>query len=93
MFKGTYTDRFYRAIRDALHAEVASWKCKTLTADDTRALRELWRSVESLEAVSQNEDATQLPKIKNGSRSTECHVTSHFVALQTTVAGVGELNE
>jgi anaerobic magnesium-protoporphyrin IX monomethyl ester cyclase len=93
MFKGTYTDRFYRAIRDALHAEVASWKCKTPTAEDTRTLRELWRVVESLEAVSQNEDATQLPKIKIGSRSAECSVTSHFVSLQTAVAGGGELNE
>jgi radical SAM superfamily enzyme YgiQ (UPF0313 family) len=91
MFKGTYTDKFYRAIRDALHAEVASWKCKTPTGADVNVLRELWRSVESLEAVSQNEDATQLPKIK--SRSTGCSATSHFVSLQTMVADVGELNE
>ena len=26
MFKGAYTDTFYRAVRDALHAEVDSWK-------------------------------------------------------------------
>ncbi|MDQ1405791.1 MAG: anaerobic magnesium-protoporphyrin monomethyl ester cyclase [Acidobacteriaceae bacterium] len=93
MFKGTYTDRFYRAIRDALHAEVVSWKTKIPTNADTNVLRELWRSVESLEAVSQNEDATQLPKVKAGSRSTKCSVSSHFVSLQTTVTGAGEINE
>ena len=91
MFKGTYTDRFYRAIRDALHAEVASWKCKTPTITNAKVLQELWRSVESLEAVSRNDDATQLPKIK--SRSTAYSVSSHFVSLQTVVAGVGEVNE
>jgi anaerobic magnesium-protoporphyrin IX monomethyl ester cyclase len=93
MFKGTYTDRFYRAIRDALHAEVATWKCKSPTTADTNVLRELWRCVESLEAVSRNEDATQLPKIKCGSRSTGFSVESRFVSLQTTVAGGGEINE
>jgi anaerobic magnesium-protoporphyrin IX monomethyl ester cyclase len=93
MFKGRYSDRFYRAIRDALHAEVASWKCETPTIADTNALRELWRSVESLEPVSRNEDATQLPKVKSGSRGTECSVSSHFVSLQTSIAGFGEINE
>jgi len=93
MFKGTYTDKFYRAIRDALHAEVTSWKCETPMTADTHVIRELWRVVDSLEPLSRNEDATQLPKIKSGSRSTECSVSSHFVSLQTMVASGGELNE
>jgi anaerobic magnesium-protoporphyrin IX monomethyl ester cyclase len=93
MFKGTYTDRFYRAIRDALHAEVASWKCKTPTSVDTNVLRELWKCVESLEAVSRNEDATQLPKTKCGSRGTGFSVESGYVSLQTMVASAGDVNE
>jgi radical SAM superfamily enzyme YgiQ (UPF0313 family) len=93
MFKGTYTDRFYRAIRDALHAEVLSWKSKAPTTADANVLREVWRVVESLEAVSQNEDATQLPKIVCGSRSTSFAAKSHFVSLQSVVAGAGEINE
>ena len=93
MFKGTYTDRFYRAIRDALHAEVASWKSKAPTSADTNVLRDLWRLVDSLEAVSRNEDATQLPKIKCGSPSTGFSVESRFVSLQTTISGAGEINE
>jgi anaerobic magnesium-protoporphyrin IX monomethyl ester cyclase len=91
MFKGTYTDKFYRAIRDALHAEVASWK--TPTTANTCEVNELWRVVESLEPVSRNEDATQLPKIKCASRRTGFSVESRFVSLQTTVAGAGEINE
>jgi anaerobic magnesium-protoporphyrin IX monomethyl ester cyclase len=93
MFKGTYTDRFYRAIRDALHAEVTSWRCETPTSADTNVLREHWRTVESLEAVSRNEDATQLPKVNGGSRNSECSVSSRFVSLQATLAHAGEINE
>jgi anaerobic magnesium-protoporphyrin IX monomethyl ester cyclase len=93
MFKGTYTDRFYRAIRDALHAEVTSWRCETPTTTDTNVLRERWRTVESLESVSRNEDATQLPKINGGSRSSECSVSSHFVSVQATLARAEEINE
>ena len=91
MFKGTYTDRFYRAIRDALHAEVANWR--TPRTANTCEVSELWRVVDSLEPVSRNEDATQLPKIKCASRSTGFSVESRFVSLQTTVAGAGEINE
>jgi anaerobic magnesium-protoporphyrin IX monomethyl ester cyclase len=61
MFKGAFTDRFYRAVRDALHAEVESWNLSA-AADDARNLsQELWRRVEALEATSHNPDATNLP--------------------------------
>jgi len=93
MFKGTYTDKFYRAIRDALHAEVATSKCKTSTTADADVVRELWRFVESLEAVSRNEDATQLPKIRCASRSAGFSVESRLVSLQMTSAVAGEVNE
>lgn len=89
MFKGTYTDKLYRAIRDALHAEVASWNYKSPSAADSSAIRQLWTIAESLEAVSRNEDATQLPKVNGGSRSAQFSVKSHFVSLQTAVAPSG----
>jgi hypothetical protein len=93
MFKGTYTDKFYRAIRDALHAEVAGWNCKTPSAAGTNTIRELWTVVESLEAVSRNEDATQLPNIKCGSPSTQFSVKPHFVSLQSAPVRAGEIHE
>lgn len=59
LFQAEYSTNFYRAIRDALHAEVASW------SDDTPHARQrieiLWREVEVLEAA-ERENA------QNGSR-------------------------
>ena len=63
MFKGTYTDRFYRAIRDALHAEVESWR---LGSRQRRPSQK--QSVELVEAggiagaTSRNLDPTELPR-------------------------------
>lgn len=54
IFKGAYSDGFYRAIRDALHAEVSGWQ------GDRRSAREaatLWRGVERMEPASRNPDA------------------------------------
>jgi radical SAM superfamily enzyme YgiQ (UPF0313 family) len=92
MFKGTYTDGFYRAVRDALHAEVESWKCKRPTITQQAELRELWRLVESLEHVSRNHDATELPK-NNCGLGTCLPPDSRFVALQTMAIGAGGIHE
>jgi anaerobic magnesium-protoporphyrin IX monomethyl ester cyclase len=57
MFKGAYTDVFYRAVRDALHSEVDSWKgCGPKKADAGTA----WQRVTELEPISRNSDATEL---------------------------------
>jgi anaerobic magnesium-protoporphyrin IX monomethyl ester cyclase len=62
MFKGAYSDSFYRAIRDALHAEVDSWKLTRASAPrQDGAINELWREIDSLEPISRNSDATTLP--------------------------------
>lgn len=61
MFKGAYTDDFYRLIRDALHFEVTGW-----SADPESAIRaqSLWREIERLEPLSRNHDATELPALE-----------------------------
>jgi anaerobic magnesium-protoporphyrin IX monomethyl ester cyclase len=51
LFGAAYTTEFYRAVRDALHAEVDSWSD---TRPDTAALQRLWRRVSELEPVSHN---------------------------------------
>jgi radical SAM superfamily enzyme YgiQ (UPF0313 family) len=73
MFRGAYTSEFYRAVRDALHAEVESWglregrqfslRDRSASADclDPVNIEELWDRVEHLEQTSRNSDATQLP--------------------------------
>ncbi len=96
MFKGAYTDDFYRTIRDALHAEVDSWKiagtCAPYQGD---AVNDLWRKVDSLEPVSRNSDATQLPDAIPGTPAAAaasagaCH-SEDLVPLRHLTASAGE---
>ena len=58
MFKGAYTDRFYRAVREALHAEVDSWTLKSAALETEDHVGKLWEQVRQLESVSRNKDAT-----------------------------------
>jgi radical SAM superfamily enzyme YgiQ (UPF0313 family) len=57
MFRASYTTNFYRAVRDALHAEVDSWREGSAGHESGERLAELWRRVHELEAVSRQLDA------------------------------------
>ena len=57
MFKAAYTTDFYRAVRDALHAEVNAWQAHYMSHEIKVGLRALWKKVNDLEAVSRNPDA------------------------------------
>lgn len=93
MFKGTYTDKFYRAIRDALHAEVESWRDSAELGERVRQCKELWSAVEALEPVSRNSNPTELPE------GTGCEIVnllslgSHFVSVQAVPSSSGDVNE
>lgn len=52
MFRAAYTTDFYRAVRDALHAEVNSWLSPSAAEVDA-----LWHIVKELEPVSRVADA------------------------------------
>jgi len=52
LFEAEYSTEFYRAVREALHAEVDSWTGSTSQA--TQHVRHLWREVEALEASERN---------------------------------------
>jgi anaerobic magnesium-protoporphyrin IX monomethyl ester cyclase len=56
MFQGTYTGEFYRALHDALHAEVDSWNVRAGGNDR----RELWDRVVQLEKTSHMPNPTRL---------------------------------
>jgi radical SAM superfamily enzyme YgiQ (UPF0313 family) len=58
MFRATYTDEFYLALRDALHAEVNSWHSTPSTANERNRVTGLWRKVNQLEPLTHNADAT-----------------------------------
>ncbi len=68
MFKGTYTDEFYRALHDALHAEVESWDSRSVdhtqgehgcSAGSARAAA-LWKEVLRLEKTCRHAHPTVL---------------------------------
>jgi radical SAM superfamily enzyme YgiQ (UPF0313 family) len=58
MFRASYTDTFYRALRDALHAEVDSWRKPLINSGLFPALDGLWQSVTNLEPLSRNSETT-----------------------------------
>jgi radical SAM superfamily enzyme YgiQ (UPF0313 family) len=58
MFKAAYTDEFYRTLRDALHAEVDSWRATTIAEAACDRVTELWRKVVELEPLTRNADPT-----------------------------------
>ena len=57
MFHAAYTTEFYRAVRDALHAEVDSWHSSAASSASATELKRLWRTVDELEPISKNPDA------------------------------------
>jgi anaerobic magnesium-protoporphyrin IX monomethyl ester cyclase len=60
MFTAAYTTDFYRAVRDALHAEVNSWQEADLSPERDAKVAALWRKVNELEPVSCNPDPSAL---------------------------------
>jgi anaerobic magnesium-protoporphyrin IX monomethyl ester cyclase len=69
MFQGTYTGEFYRALHDALHAEVDSWNGRT----GENHWREQWERVVQLEQTSHMPNPTRIDDFR----------TDGLVQLQT----------
>jgi radical SAM superfamily enzyme YgiQ (UPF0313 family) len=91
MFKGTYTDKFYRAIRDALHLEVEGWRARQSQLGEEVARQ--WQLVESLEPVSRNLDPTELPAFEKEGVTGRLSAAAHFVPLHAVVARTGAVHE
>jgi radical SAM superfamily enzyme YgiQ (UPF0313 family) len=81
MFKGAYTDEFYRAVRDALHVEVNSGN-GTGPRLSRAEVDQLWARLAESERFSRNADATVL----NDSNS---HITADFVSVNRLNAAAG----
>jgi hypothetical protein len=52
MFSGAYTNNFYRALRNALHAEVTSWRAEKVNHDE---IADLWMQVHTMEPHERTE--------------------------------------
>jgi len=62
MFKAAYTTDFYRAVREALHAEVDSWNQPESQDELTARVSMLWRIVDEMEPLHRVPDAFEFPK-------------------------------
>jgi radical SAM superfamily enzyme YgiQ (UPF0313 family) len=86
MFKAAYTSEFYRAVRDALHAEVSSWHAASSTQDAAAHIEELWRKVFELEPLSRNAESTVLPLVNSEGGGT---VHSGFIPVNELITVTG----
>jgi anaerobic magnesium-protoporphyrin IX monomethyl ester cyclase len=57
MFKAAYKTDFYRAVRDALHAEVDSWHESQAPSQTKATINALWQKVNDMESVSRDAEA------------------------------------
>jgi len=64
MFQGAYSNEFYRALHDALHAQVDSWNSSSTSGQKEqhvhRSPEELWKRVMELERTCRNPKPTVL---------------------------------
>jgi radical SAM superfamily enzyme YgiQ (UPF0313 family) len=93
MFKGTYTDKLYRAVRDALHAEVEGWNAAQGSPYQEREVARLWDLVDALEPVSRNARPTELPKIRCITNAPLHSAASLFVPLRAVITSAGGMHE
>lgn len=62
MFKAAYTTDFYRAVREALHAEVDAWKHEEIIGSEMERAAELWRAVDEMEPLHRVADAFEFSR-------------------------------
>ena len=62
MYRAAYKTDFYRAVRDALHAEVDSWRKPPVSGEEQARIDVLWNRVVELEPKSRDADAFVFPK-------------------------------
>jgi radical SAM superfamily enzyme YgiQ (UPF0313 family) len=94
MFQGAYTNEFYRALHDALHAQVDSWNSSPNPRERKEGQTqggpdELWRRVMKLEKTCRNPEPTVLHTFSEGQlaqRQTPIYATS-FDELLNVLAG------
>lgn len=78
MFSAAYQDEFYRALRNALHAEVDSWKDHDLSGHSAD-LASLWQQVYDLEPTTRIPEATTI----HFDETREDRTNQKFVPLQS----------
>ena len=83
MYNGAYTTDLYRAVRDALHAEVDSWSKPRQASEPLSNLETLWIRVSELEPICRNTSSFDLADQK------PAFSPSEFVPIDKLVAARG----
>jgi anaerobic magnesium-protoporphyrin IX monomethyl ester cyclase len=86
MFCAAYQDQFYKALRNALHAEVDSWKSNNLSYHNAD-LASLWQQVYDLEPITRIAEATTI--LFDETREDRNDKT--FVPLQNLTSAAGQI--
>jgi len=60
IFTATYTDDFYHALRDALHAEVSEWSAPVSSQSKINTSKTLWDKVLEMQSRSRNPNILSL---------------------------------
>jgi radical SAM superfamily enzyme YgiQ (UPF0313 family) len=81
MFRAAYKDEFYVALRNALHAEVDSWKNGNSSSSIDAGF--LWQQVFQLESKTRNPEATTFTSDYSGGTSKQELVPLHALATAT----------
>lgn len=76
MFHAAYSTEFYRAVRDALHAEVDSWSAREEERMTSGEMRAMWQRVHEMEPVSRDPEALDL-----AGRASDVH-PAVFIAIE-----------
>lgn len=85
MFRAAYTDNFYRAIRDALHAEVDQYTTQP-DREAREGLKTLWSEVYRMEKQSRNAFPTEL-RVLQSPTGDEVGACITGVAASTSASG------
>ena len=83
MYNGAYTTDLYRAVRDALHAEVDSWSKPRQAREALNNLDALWARVSELEPICRNTSSSDLADQK------QAFSPSEFVPIDKLMAARG----
>ena len=83
MFTAAYNNEFYLALRDALHAEVDSWKPESVVS--AASVRAAWESVHEREPGARNPNVTEFA----APTSLATNRVQDFVPLQQLSAAGG----
>jgi radical SAM superfamily enzyme YgiQ (UPF0313 family) len=85
MFHAAYTSDFYRAVRDALHAEVSGWHATPQRQNLESHIDQLWKKVYVLEPISRNAESALSVENNEGHSNAQ----PHFIPLSELLAAGG----